>query len=98
MASRAPMTAAKDAAFTRKQGAIPAVAIITPAMAGPMMRADVKLALFNETALATSSGPTIWITKDWRLGLSTTVTQPSRKASTKIIHSRTVLVTVRTPR
>ena len=47
----------------------------TPLGTGPWKFAEFKL-----TALASWSGPTISATKDWRAGLSTTVTRPSRKA------------------
>ena len=49
---------------------MPNVAIRIPAMAGPIIRALCTITLFRLTAFTTRSGPTISITKLWRVGLS----------------------------
>ena len=64
----------------KNAGAIPTTAISTPATAGPMTRALLKLALFSPTALATRSGPTISLTNACLAGMSKAVTQPSSRA------------------
>ncbi len=66
-----------------------------PAAAGPRMRPALNMALLSPTALGTSSGPTISMTKDCRVGMSTMVTKPSRKAMTYTCHSTTVSVATR---
>ena len=60
---------------------MPTVPMRMPPTAGPVTRAVLNTALFSATALATSSGPTISMTNDWRVGLSTTVMQPPTKTS-----------------
>ena len=69
----------------------------TPATEGPITRAALTTTLLRVTALARSAGPTISITKVWRLGLSTAVTSPNPAARAYTIHNRTVSVRVRTP-
>ncbi len=64
----------------RKAQPLPTAVMSTPATAGPTRRAAWKLAALRETALRTTEGPTISTTKVCRVGLSTTVTMPSRKA------------------
>ena len=76
------MTARYDRALARKAGAMPKEAMVTPAAAGPRMRPVLNMALFRPTAFGTSSGPTISMTNDCRVGMSIIVTTPSRKAST----------------
>ena len=80
--TRATITGTKEMALARNAGARPRVAMVTPAAAGPRMRPALNMALFRPTALGTSSGPTISMTKDCRVGMSIMVTMPRRKAST----------------
>jgi hypothetical protein len=82
MAMRAAITARYDSPLARKAGARPRVAMVTPAAAGPRMRPLLNMALLRPMALGTSSGPTISMTNAWRVGMSTMVTMPSRKAMT----------------
>lgn len=91
------MTARKETALRRKEGAIPAVAISTPAAAGPSSRPVLNMALLRATALAISSGPTISMTNAWRVGMSIMCTTPSRNASPYTIHSRADPVATRRP-
>jgi len=72
-----------------KQSAVPTTAIRTPPTAGPTMRAALKTAELRAIALATSSLPTISTTNDWRAGMSTVLTRPSRNASTKTCQTAT---------
>lgn len=90
IAHSAAMTARYDPALTRKAGATPAVAMTAPAAAGPRRRPALNMALLSPTAFGTSSGPTISMTNDWRVGMSTICTMPSRKASRYTIHSSTL--------
>ena len=66
--------------MTRKVEAVPTVAMSTPATAGPTTRPVLNMALLSPTALGSSSGPTSSTTNDWRVGMSTMNTRPSRKA------------------
>jgi len=66
------------------------VAISTPAIAGPTIRALCTITLFRLTALTTRSGPTISITKLWRVGLSMAFTTPRANTSANTIHGSTV--------
>ena len=97
MAARATITATYEAAFSRKHAARPTVAINNPAMAGPTTRVAVNTALFRLTPLATSSGPTISITKLCLAGLSNSVTMPRANAKASTIHSLTAFVRTSTP-
>ncbi len=81
--------AAKVAAFTRKHGSTPTVAIRMPATAGPAMRAMCTSALLRLTAFTTRSAPTISITKLWRVGLSTARNEPRRNTSANTIQGST---------
>jgi len=83
------MTAANETALTRKAHDRPAVAMSTPARAGPTMRDAFTMMLFRATAFATSSGPAISMTKLWRDGLSMTVMKPYTRASSQTIQTRT---------
>ena len=67
--------------MTRKQAAVPAVATITPAIAGPMTRAALKVREFSAMALSRSSRPTISTTNDWRAGMSSAFAVPSSSAA-----------------
>lgn len=53
------------------------------------MRAQWTITLFKLTALTTLSGPTISITKLWRVGLSSALTTPRENTSTNTIHGST---------
>ncbi len=61
----------------------PRAAISRPASAGPIMRARLKDAEFRPTALVRSSGPTISLTNDCRVGASNADPMPNTKASAK---------------
>ena len=52
-----------------------------PAMAGPVILARLKTALFSAIAFCRSSRPTISIANDCLVGLSTTVAMPRPNAS-----------------
>ena len=56
--------------------------MITPAIAGPMMRAPLKRPVLSATAFGSSSRPTIWNVSDCRPGASRTSALPPRNAST----------------
>ena len=73
------ITARKLNPLSRKHRPIPKIPMVSPATAGPMTRAALNIAELKATALATSSRPTISTTKDWRVGMSTALAQPSRK-------------------
>ena len=67
--------------------------IVRPAIAGPTIRAPLKIAELRATALATSSRPTISTVNAWRVGMSTALVMPRIVASTRICHTWTVSVT-----
>jgi hypothetical protein len=69
----------------------------SPATAGPTVRAAFTVTALRLTALRTRSRPTISMAKDCRAGLSKALANPSARAMTKTIHSRTVWVMVSTP-
>ena len=60
---------------------MPTALMTRPATAGPAIRARLNTALFSAMALAMPSLPTISTANACRVGLSTTVTMPSAKAS-----------------
>ncbi len=68
MVASAAIITVKLSAFRAKQGSGPTVAISTPAIAGPITRAECTRTLFRLTALTTRSPPTISITKACRVG------------------------------
>ena len=70
----------------------------TPASAGPTSRALWKFAELSETALRSMRGPTISLRKVCRVGLSTTVTMPSTKASAYTCQTWTCPLRVSTAR
>ena len=82
MARSARITGMNVNALIRRLGPTPATAIIRPATAGPTSRAPLKLVELRPTAFGRSSGGTISEANAWRVGLSTAVTTPWRKAST----------------
>lgn len=60
MLASAASTARKLRALIAKQIPVPAVAMMTPAIAGPTMRDPLKSPAFNATAFGSERGPTIW--------------------------------------
>ena len=62
----------------------PTAATTSPAMAGPITRAELNMAEFSEMALSRSSLLVIWMISDCRAGISNALMQPSitAKAST----------------
>ena len=75
--------------MSRKHSSTPTVAISTPAIAGPTIRAQCTITLFRLTAFTTRSGPTISMTKLCRVGLSTAFTAPRANTSANTIHGST---------
>ncbi len=61
---------------------MPKMPMVTPAIAGPTMRARLKVAEFIAMAFAMSSRPTISTANAWRVGMSTALVMPSRAART----------------
>jgi len=55
---------------------VPTAVMRTPAIAGPMSRAALTEALLSATALASDSRPTISMTNDIRVGMSTADAMP----------------------
>ena len=90
--------AAKLSAFRPKQGATPQRAMITPAIAGPTIRAEWTSTELRLTALTTRSGPTISITNACRAGLSTARTSPRRAITANTIQASTAPRAVRANR
>ena len=86
--------APNDIELIKKQGAIPTDAITMPASAGPMIRDDWTIRLLRLTALTTRSRPTSSITKLWRAGLSTALTEPRTNTSASTTSSETWPVAV----
>jgi hypothetical protein len=76
MMSREVTTAAKLAAFSRKQTPMPTVAMRTPPMAGPTARAAFTVTEFSVMALRSSSLPTISRTKACRAEFSKALFRP----------------------
>ena len=81
-------TAAKLAAFSRKQTPMPAVAMRIPPMAGPTARAAFAVTEFSVMALRSSSLPTISRTNDCRAEFSKALFRPRMTASTQISQNR----------
>ena len=77
MASREPMTARKLMAFSRKQMPSPTAATTSPAMAGPITRAELNMAELSEMAFSRSSLLVIWMMSDCRAGISNALMQPN---------------------
>src|SRR5918996_682958 len=75
------MTARYVSELSRNANDRPTVAMTTPASAGPSIRLALKTALLSPTAFARFEKPTISVTNDWRAGLSTAVTHPSRNVN-----------------
>ena len=94
MATSAPITARKLSPLTRKQRPSPTAATTSPATDGPTTRAELNMAELSEMALSRSSLPVIWMSRDWRPGISKAFTTPSSVASTKICQTCTRPVSV----
>ena len=68
--------------------------IVRPAIAGPTMRAPLKIARVEGDGVgARPRGPTISTVNAWRVGMSTALVMPRIVASTRICHTCTVSVT-----
>jgi len=78
----ATRTGRNDAALTRKTQPVPIFAMSTPAIAGPIMRAELNEVEFSATAFPRSFSPTRSPTNACRTGASKAVTQPRRNANT----------------
>ena len=65
-----------------KQIPVPATAMITPAIAGPITREPLKRPAFRATAFGSSRGPTSWNVSDCRPGASKASVMPPSAAST----------------
>jgi len=78
----APITKRKLTPFRRNAGAMPKLAMRSPAAAGPTMRAELKPAEDRATALTRSLLRTSSETRDCRAGLSRVLTKPSRQPRT----------------
>ena len=68
---------------------MPITLIRTPAMAGPITRAPLKIIELSAIALGKSSRPTISTTKVWRAGMSKAVTRPLTAARMITYSTRT---------
>ena len=82
MHASAVRTARKLTALSTKQTPIPAVAMIAPAIAGPITREPLKSPAFRATAFGSDLGPTIWYVSDCRPGASKASVIPPSAAST----------------
>ncbi len=91
-------TATKLAALARKHHPSPTLAIISPATAGPSVRATLTSTELRLTALRRCSEPTISSMNDCRAGFSKALLTPSSSASTPICHTWMEWVSVRMPR
>src|SRR5438105_43171 len=98
MAKNAMTAAEYDTPLAKKHHETPNPAMTRPAIAGPITRAAMNIALLRLTALLTCSAPTISTTNARRAGLSKAFTAPRPSASTKIIQSWTMPSTVTVPR
>ncbi len=93
-----PITAAKLAALSVKHQPSPTVAIITPATAGPTVRATFTSTELRLTALRRCSAPTSSIMNDCRAGFSNALFRPSRAARIPMCQTWTLWVRVRPAR
>ena len=84
--------------MTRKAAGMPTAPMTRPATAGPAILARLNVALFSAMAFAMPSLPTISATNVCRVGLSTTATRPSAKASRYTCQTATTPVSASTPR
>ena len=97
IAVSAANVAAYVAQLSRKTGPVPISDRAMPASAGPMMRAELKIAELSEIAFGSRSGPTISEANAWRVGLSIALTVPRQAASAITCQSWIVPVMVSTP-
>ncbi len=97
MMSREVTTAAKLAAFSRKQTPMPTVAMRTPPIAGPTARDAFTVTEFSVMALRSSSLPTISRTKACRAEFSKALFRPRMTASAQTCQKRTAPRTVSSP-
>ena len=86
------MTARNERPLMKKAIEMSNTPIVSPATAGPTIRAALKIAELRATALPMSSRPTISMTNDWRVGMSTAFVQPRAKARRTICQTWTVPV------
>ncbi len=86
------MTAMKLRPSSRKHMAMPICAMRSPAIDGPMMRAQLKAELLSEMAFIKSSRLVISITNDCRAGISKAIVIPPRMATTMMCHGCTTLL------
>jgi hypothetical protein len=77
IASSPARTPRKLTPFAKKHHPSPIAPTSTPATAGPMIRAPLKIDEFSAMAFGRSSRPTISTTNDWRAGMSNAFTTPS---------------------
>src|SRR4051794_29014620 len=78
-----------------KHAAIPTVPRSTPAIAGPTIRAALKMEELRAMAFVKSSGPTNSTAKAWRVGMSNALTTPRMSARAKTCQSWIVFVQIR---
>ena len=90
------MTATNDSAFNAKHQPVPTTTMVTPAKAGPMMRATWKSALLSPIAFGRSAGPVISDTNARRAGLSIDWAMPWRSTIVNTIQSATTPMSVST--
>ena len=81
------MTARKEMPLSVKHHAAPITASISPATAGPMIRALLNIIEFSAIALGRSFLPTNSGTSAWRPGASKALTTPNSAESTITCHS-----------
>jgi hypothetical protein len=89
MSARLTSTATYESAFSQKHPASPTAASITPATAGPAIRAMLNAAELSAMPFGRSSRPVISTMIDWRAGRSNVLARPYTTASTITIHGRT---------
>ncbi len=95
--SREATTAAKLAAFARKQTPIPTLAMRMPPIPGPTARAAFTVTEFSVMALRSSSWPTISRTNACLAEFSNALLRPGMTASTQTSQSRTTPAIVSRP-
>ncbi len=71
-----------------KHAAVPSFAIISPARAGPTIRARFTMVEFSEMAFVTFSGPTRSIKNACRAGISSVCVSPNKKLSRRMCQYR----------
>ena len=97
--SKPAITAMNERPLMKNAPASPVVATARPAMAGPMVRAALKMVELSPMALDRSLLPsTISTIKDWRAGMSMALAAPNNVASTITCHTWTAPVQVNAAR